>query len=602
MASFNIPQIVKEKIPRSYFNFSCARRTPATIGVAMPVYHRMVLPGDYFDIRKVAAKIRTLPFINPLMGSFRIQLDWFFEPMTNLYGFMDNNNTLDTQTILDQTLLSTGVFNSAHARVSGAKTWLETPDNFTTNFGLGYVPDCSLMNYLGFPAGFDARNSNFPYDTSDSSVHSARFNLTSFFSYIDIYRTYYTNKQMKYGLFYLPTNTTGTQLSAKYYIKVEQSVLDGMFMDLRMLDSNSRYFSSVNTTGTSLTKFLMLYKPLFTGAITNNRLQNSTVFMDSFTGLGLVNYRPDLYRSIMLPSSAPVTSSVTIANGAFTIDTLRIASHYQKLLDLYDASGGQFSNFIDFQWDVDISDGLDRPVLLGTSHQYINVDDVYSTSLTQVYDQPNENYVIGSYVGEQSGTINTGAGFRGIKFRSKYHGYLFAIVTIVPEVDYSENLDFNLLDTKFSDFYVPAMAQLGYEPMQYSDFAVSRAFSSITPPQYNDATMTNFFSTADTNSQYNVACGRSVHWFRYMSDVNRNYGAFSVGRSLEHWCLNRNFVRAVNGSATNATIDVSTYIIPSDWNYMFAYTAPQAQNWYLQFAFDIQVERALPKFVQGKIV
>lgn len=622
MATFSIPKVIKKDIPHSNFNLECARRTPATVGVHIPIYHQDVLPDDYFTISDISARIKTMPFITSLMGSFRVQLDWYFEPLSNLYGFMDNNETLSTNTILAETLHRSYTLKSSDFRNYGAQSgqnpagvWdsaYQTNDE-TRALGLGYVPDCSLMNYLGFPAGFDASmmtsNSAAPAGAvsrpSPSQVGVKWFNLHSFYAYHDIVRTYYSNKQSKVVRYYagIPESSISAYKSSgsyvayssywranlgnKSYVDIPQSIMDGLFLALRMKSTEDRItpltqLGQLPDNNDEFSRFWYYYQELFIGGVpvyaygAEGGYNNTVMRFDAFAGLACSQYRPDIFQSVLLPNTSSITASVSVSSGAFTIDTLRVASHYQQLIDLYDVSGGQFSHWIKSQWDCEISGHTDTPILLQSSHRILTVDDVYSTARTEA-----------GYVGEQSGTINTNAGFRGIKFHSRQYGVLMAILTIVPEVDYSKGIGFQLDYTNFSDLYTPAMANLGFEPMQTSSQSVVPVNSTEIASHVSNP-FTGQFTFPRTDSEVHTKYGRNVHWYRYMTDYNKVYGAFTYGRSLSGWCLQKP--------------SSDFYLIPSDWNYMFAYQGEGAQNWFVQLFFDVQATRAIPKFVQGTIV
>lgn len=639
MAVFSVPQLVKQDVSKSRFNLSCARRSPIDIGLAIPIYHKLILPGDDFRIKDVSAKIKSLPFVNSLMGSFRLQLDWFFEPFTNLYGFMDNNEALNTRDIIQMNLWTLSTASSLMCDAQTANNegydfssyWfneLSSSPQANGSNTVGFVSDCSLFNYLGFPARWNAFNSRVsaPSDiTNPYYSGTLRFDATAWLGYWDIYRTFYTNKQVKYGAVYSSWNDPyGSSFDkmndraydyfSTYAYQIKQSEFDAFFKALRCsspsgLDDTSGTNYSANT---DIGRFMAHMKPFIKGYLYNMNGSNPTyedpipgLYANPFCGLGLVQYRPDLFRSIILPTEPTMVASASVS----TIDALRIASHLQRLYDLYDASGGQFSKWYEMQFDVDISGNVDRPLLLGTSHQYIVVDDVTATALTGSASNPDVA------VGEQFGKINQNTGFTGVRFRSKYHGYLYAIVTLVPEVDYSNTLNPLMFNTKFGDIYTPAMAQLGYEGMPLGLYCACAP--NVNP--YNSTYIDNTDETLRgpsvagnsffTSSQFSIktSIGRNVHWYSYMTDYNLNFGAFSEGGTLQSWTLSRSFMRSrfVPDSDENPTtydFDLNMYVIPTDWDYFFAYQQADNQSWYLQLGFDIEATRPIPKYMLGKIV
>lgn len=541
-----------------------ARRFPATVGPAIPFYSKEIIPNDVVYLDNPVAKIKTNPFVVSLMGSFRVQIDWFFEPATNLYGFMDNNQQSTTEVLLKSSTLHT---------LTTATEDLDLPNpTLLQQNQICRVPDCSLANFLYLPAGWQAEQNSIYLDKDGNDGFGLTFCADRFLSYLDIYRTYYTNKQERRGMFYIPSSTSENSVgydTIPNVVVFPQSSLDSMFMEAR-----SAYFG-VDVSSKAATQSSNFHNigQLISGICTvDEGGSTTTVEGGAFFGLGLSTYRPDLMRSILLSSAAPIESTVAVENGMFTVNAMRYASHYQNLIDTYDISAGVFSDWMKSQWNVDVSTQLDRPILISSSHQYISVDDVYATALT-------ENK---QYVGDQAGTINDTRGFRGFSFRSKYYGILMGIITIVPEVDYSQSIEKQVLNTRFTDIYNPTMAKLGFANMQQSEMC----------------------AMLDGAPSVGVVAGRNVHWYEYMTDVNRNFGAFSVGRSLEHWALNRRYLRDVSPDAgvSDIVYDPTTYIVPADWQYMFAYQSAGAQNWYVQIALDFRFVRSIPKFTFGRIV
>lgn len=563
MAVYTIPQSSPVKIERTSFNMATARRFPATVGPAIPFYSKEIIPNDIVYLDNPVAKIKTNPFVVSLMGSFRVQIDWFFEPSTNLYGFMDNNQQSTTEVLLKNSTLHT-------IRTATTSFNIAKPSAIEQN-QICHVPDCSLANFLYLPAGWKAKTDS-KYLTPDAAEGTGiALCADRFLAYLDIYRTYYTNKQERRGMFYVPASSgiTAGYSSIPNVMVIPQAELDSMFMEARAAYFGLDISAKANQENSHFNNICYLLN-----GITHATDENVKDFVegDAFFGLGLATYRPDLMRSILLSSVAPIESSVAVENGMFTVNAMRYASHYQNLIDTYDISAGVFSDWMKSQWNVDVSTQLDRPILISSSHQYVSVDDVYATALT-------ENK---QYVGDQAGTINDTRGFRGFSFRSKYYGVLMGIMTIIPEVDYSQSIEKQVLYTRFTDIYNPTMAKLGFANMQRSEMC----------------------AILDGTPAVGVVAGRNVHWYEYMTDVNRNYGAFSVGRPLEHWALNRRYLRDISDSpaGSNIVYDPTTYVVPADWQYMFAYQSAGAQNWYVQIALDFRYVRSIPKFTFGRIV
>ena len=94
---------------------------------------------------------------------------------------------------------------------------------------------------------------------------------------------------------------------------------------------------------------------------------------------------------------------------------------------------------------------------------------------------------------------------------------------------------------------------------------------------------------------YQPAAGKTVAWIDYMTNVNKTYGNFANNMTEAFMVLNRNYqynTAAKFDANTNIT-DLTTYIDPVKFNYIFADTSLNAMNFWVQTAFDIKVRRLI---------
>ena len=102
---------------------------------------------------------------------------------------------------------------------------------------------------------------------------------------------------------------------------------------------------------------------------------------------------------------------------------------------------------------------------------------------------------------------------------------------------------------------------------------------------YNPATKkTQFFSA-----------GFQPSWLNYMTDVNECYGEFAKEDSLMYMALNRRYESDENGRMSSVT----TYIDPTKYNYAFANTALDSQNFMLQFGIGCIACRPRARHLQS---
>ena len=89
---------------------------------------------------------------------------------------------------------------------------------------------------------------------------------------------------------------------------------------------------------------------------------------------------------------------------------------------------------------------------------------------------------------------------------------------------------------------------------------------------------------ADTKTETSV--GKQPAWINYMTNVNKTYGNFALEGNEAFMCLNRFYDRLnpSKGDWSTEEIDYTTYINPSKFNYTFAETGIESQNFWVQIA------------------
>ena len=100
---------------------------------------------------------------------------------------------------------------------------------------------------------------------------------------------------------------------------------------------------------------------------------------------------------------------------------------------------------------------------------------------------------------------------------------------------------------------------------------------------------TDYF-TADPDLK-RTSAGKTVAWINYMTNYNKTYGTFAENGNEAFMVLNR-IVNSV-GDMKNGETDISTYIDPSKYNYIFAETTAESQNFWVQIGFGIESRRVM---------
>ena len=86
-----------------------------------------------------------------------------------------------------------------------------------------------------------------------------------------------------------------------------------------------------------------------------------------------------------------------------------------------------------------------------------------------------------------------------------------------------------------------------------------------------------------------VAIGKQPAWINYMTAVNRVYGNFALRNSEMFMTL----TRLPDYSNSPGNVKWSSYIEPSLYNYIFADTSTDAQNFWVQIGCGVKARRVM---------
>ena len=79
-----------------------------------------------------------------------------------------------------------------------------------------------------------------------------------------------------------------------------------------------------------------------------------------------------------------------------------------------------------------------------------------------------------------------------------------------------------------------------------------------------------------------------------MTNTNRTFGNFAINDNEAFMVLNRNYEMSPSADTNETKIaDLTTYIDPVKYNYIFADTNLDAMNFWVQTKFDIKVRRLI---------
>ena len=122
------------------------------------------------------------------------------------------------------------------------------------------------------------------------------------------------------------------------------------------------------------------------------------------------------------------------------------------------------------------------------------------------------------------------------------------------------------------DFHKPALDEIGFQELITEQMA-------WWTTSYDDT----------TNTWTQLSAGKQPAWLNYMTNLNQCRGNFAINNNEMFMTLNRRY----EADTTPALTDLTTYIDPAKFNFIFAETSLDAQNFWTQIAVDITARRKM---------
>ena len=244
-------------------------------------------------------------------------------------------------------------------------------------------------------------------------------------------------------------------------------------------------------------------------------------------------------------------------DGTITMDALNLQQKVYNMLNRIAVSGGTYRDWLETVYTAGrYLDRPETPVFQGGMSQMIEFDEVVATTGNT------EGQVLGELAGRGYARQPNTSG--RLHFQVEEPGYVMGIVAITPMVDYSQGNDFDLNLFTMDDLHKPALDGIGYQDLMNEQRAWWTAEQSTT-------------IITDTTP------GKTIAWIDYMTNFNKTFGNFATGESEDFMVLNRNYERDDKNGISNG----STYINPQEHIDIFADTALDSQNFWVQTACEI---------------
>lgn len=633
---------------RSTHDLSYAWRSSMGVGTLVPCMKILGLPGDTFDIA-IDNKILTHPTVGPLFGSYKLQVDIFTVPF-RLYIAALHNNALNVGMDMSKVKIpiytveqkATGELEKELKystscifaylgnrgqevkKESGGSTGL-TSQNFNAVPILGYLD--IFKNYYA-----NKQEDKFRFIGADPyiMVSSGSLNIGAIqtgkgsqrvtggtmnvtmqngpswneINYNDVsikftqqvgteedyieYVKIYTIEELKKWFSITTAGTTmvltytgqGTTSSEDYLYGrpshgeianltniVTESLkdLDQLREDILAAGNNRYELNRTSKLGGS-TNFTYI-NHILSG--NNNNYANCTKYNRNSAQCGLLlkTYQSDIFTNwinsdwIDGENGISAVTAISTAGDKFTIDQLNLSKKVYDMLNRIAISGGTYQDWVETVYTSTWNMHTETPVYEGGMSAEIEFQEVVSNSATEK---------------EPLGTL-AGRGFSSGKKGGRLHikvtepCYIMGIVSITPRVDYCQGNDWDITSLEtMDDLHKPQLDSIGYQDLMQEQM------------------------NAEANRK--LAIGKQPSWINYMTNFNKTYGTFAEedGENEAFMVLNRYFDTKGNtlGSAREI-YNTSSYIDPSQYNYIFAETGTKSMNFWVQLGFAVEARRVI---------
>jgi len=616
---------------RSTHDLGYLWRSSMASGTLVPFLCEVALPGDTFDI-DLDAVCMTHPTIGPLFGSYKIQLDVFQCPIRLYQGLLHNNK------------LGIGL-NMSSIKLPQMELQSSTLQNPTANFDFDNQqinPSC-ILSYLGI-RGISKL-------TGSGSTNKRKFNAIPLLSVWDIYKNYYANKQEGIGaVIHTPlaaatftvsaitingaavTQTTGGTArvaapGATFDITYGSGPVDlnkiifttagvgtltaaqlatfivdtGTHIIFQMtgaygtitvnnwdLKTNEAVASPPQVSTFDLTKLDDMREYLLANLSTTPIIINAaslepykwvtdftstlSPYIQTQEGLPVKTYQSDLFNNWMStewidgPGGINDITAIDTSGGSFNIDTLVLSKKVYEMLNRIAISGGTYNDWIDANWDHTPFMRAETPMYMGGLSKELVFQQVVSNSASNADTvQP---------LGTLAGRGHMGQKHKGGQVRIKIDepSYIIGLVSLTPRVDYSQGNKWDTTLQTMDDLHKPGLDAIGFQELITEQMAWWSTEQDL--------------ATGDLTLK---SAGKQPAWINYMTNVNQTRGNFAQIYNEMFMTLNRRY----EYDSTTLIKDLTTYIDPTKFNFIFAETAIDAQNFWMQIAVDITARRKM---------
>lgn len=285
-------------------------------------------------------------------------------------------------------------------------------------------------------------------------------------------------------------------------------------------------------------------------------------------GLVVKTYQSDLFNNwvntewIDGENGIANVTAISTASGSIKIDSLNLSEKLYNMLNRVAVSDGSYEGWQDAVYTETPKRHIESPVYLGGMSSEIMFEEI-------VQSAPAGGDPLGT-LGGKGKLIKRKGGHVTVKCNEAC--FIIGIVSLTPRVNYTQGNEWYLTDLlSMDDFHKPALDGIGFQNL------IAERAAWWDTELNEDGLVTGRHSL-----------GKVPAWIEYMTAVDKSYGDFAETEGRGFMSLNREY-----GRDGNQIEDATTYIDPRKYNYAFAYTDIDAQNFWVQIYSEVQARRLM---------
>lgn len=372
-------------------------------------------------------------------------------------------------------------------------------------------------------------------------------------------------------------NTHGIKIKSEIFTDRYTSKIALTQFDLTNIDDMRYDILSSHTLGTA---FEMVdanhhYLPYTALTSSDSGEGGSGKMYNSFplNGLVIKTYQNDIFNNwlntdwIEGENGINEMSKVSVVDGKFSMDALNFAQKLYNMLNRIAIAGATYEDWQDVVYEEVKRRQIESPIFIGGMSQEVMFDEVIQTT-------PTEESALGT-IGCRGRNVTQTQ--KGGKFHVKCDeaSFIIGIISLTPRQFYTQGNEFYLTDVlSMDDIHKPPMDGIGFqdligERMAWWDTKITAASAQVA---------------------HRSKIGKLPAWIEYMTSVDKAYGDMAGEYGTGFMVLNRNYEY---DEETGGIKDATTYIDPSKYNYAFAYTALDAQNFWCELGISVKARRLM---------